>query len=63
MTIVLNPIATARWGQGVVTRLFISYRREDSAGYAGRVYDLLEREFGSDNLVIDVDAIPLAQGP
>jgi TIR domain len=40
-------------------RLFISYRREDSAGYAGRVYDRLEREFSRDCLVIDIDSIPL----
>jgi hypothetical protein len=43
----------------VVSRLFISYRRDDSAGYAGRLYDRLEREFGRDHLVMDVDAIPL----
>ena len=44
----------------MVSRLFISYRRDDSAGYAGRLYDRLEREFGRDHLVImDVDAIPL----
>ena len=55
----LNPIATARRGQAVVSRLFISYRRDDSAGYAGRLYDRLEREFGRDHLVMDVDAIPL----
>ena len=43
----------------MVSRLFISYRRDDSAGYAGRLYDRLEREFGRDHLVMDVDAIPL----
>ena len=36
-----------------------SYRRDDSAGHAGRVYDRLEREFGRDLLVMDVDSIPL----
>jgi hypothetical protein len=41
-------------GQG-----FISYRRDDSAGHAGRVHDRLEREFGRDLLFMDVDAIPL----
>jgi hypothetical protein len=39
--------------------VFISYRREDSAGHAGRVHDRLERDFGSDLLFMDVDAIPL----
>jgi hypothetical protein len=40
--------------------IFISYRREDSAGHAGRIKDRLEREFGdSCRLFMDVDAIPL----
>lgn len=41
------------------TKIFISYRRDDSAGTAGRVHDRLEREFGPDLLFMDVDAIPL----
>jgi hypothetical protein len=40
-------------------KIFISYRRDDSAGHAGRVHDRLEREFGADLLFMDVDAIPL----
>jgi len=40
-------------------KVFISYRRDDSAGHAGRVHDRLEREFGRDLLFMDVDAIPL----
>jgi formylglycine-generating enzyme required for sulfatase activity len=40
-------------------KMFISYRRDDSAGHAGRVHDHLEREFGRDLLFMDVDAIPL----
>jgi hypothetical protein len=43
----------------VAQKLFICYRRDDSAGYAGRLYDRLESEFGSDHLVMDVDSIPL----
>src|SRR5262245_46730469 len=43
----------------MAVNLFISYRRDDSAGHAGRVYDRLEREFGRDRLVMDVDSIPL----
>jgi hypothetical protein len=43
----------------VSSKVFISYRRDDSAGHAGRVYDRLEREFGRDLLFMDVDAIPL----
>jgi TPR repeat protein len=41
------------------SQIFISYRRDDSAGYAGRVHDRLEREFGADLLFMDVDSIPL----
>jgi formylglycine-generating enzyme required for sulfatase activity len=41
------------------SKVFISYRRDDSAGHAGRVHDRLEREFGADLLFMDVDAIPL----
>jgi len=39
--------------------VFISYRRDDSAGHAGRVHDRLEREFGRDLLFMDVDSVPL----
>jgi formylglycine-generating enzyme required for sulfatase activity len=41
------------------SKVFISYRRDDSAGHAGRVHDRLEREFGAGLLFMDVDAIPL----
>lgn len=40
------------------TRIFISYRREDSAGYAGRIYDRLVTEFGLDQVFFDIDTIP-----
>jgi hypothetical protein len=39
--------------------VFISYRRQDTASFAGRLYDRLEREFGRDPLFMDVDTIPL----
>jgi hypothetical protein len=38
--------------------IFISYRREDSAPYAGRLYDLLSARFGADKVFMDVDDIP-----
>jgi TPR repeat protein len=38
-------------------RVFISYRREDVPGHAGRLYDRLQREFGADNVFIDVDTL------
>ena len=40
-------------------KFFISYRRDDSAGYSGRVHDRLQREFGNNLLFMDVDSIPL----
>jgi hypothetical protein len=40
-------------------KVFISYRRADSAGYSGRVMDRLDRELGRDLVFMDVDAIPL----
>src|SRR5262245_47821980 len=43
----------------MATTIFISYRRDDSAGHAGRVMDRLEQEFGRDYLFMDVDSIPL----
>ncbi len=41
------------------TKVFISYRRDDSTGHAGRVNDRLEKELGRESLFMDVDAIPL----
>jgi len=38
-------------------RLFISYRREDSIAYAGRLYDRLIAHFGKTNVFMDVDTI------
>jgi len=38
--------------------IFISYRREDSAPYAGRLYDRLCERFGADRVFMDVDDIP-----
>jgi hypothetical protein len=40
-----------------VTQIFISYRREDAAGYAGRIYDQLQEDFGDAQVFMDVDAI------
>jgi formylglycine-generating enzyme required for sulfatase activity len=40
-------------------RIFISYRRDDSAGMAGRIFDRLEARFGRDNIYMDIDTIPL----
>ena len=40
-----------------MTRIFISYRRDDSAGHAGRIYDHLMTHFGQGQVFMDVDAI------
>ena len=37
--------------------IFISYRREDSSAYAGRLYDHLVSRFGNDRVFMDVDCI------
>jgi TIR domain len=37
--------------------VFISYRREDSRGVAGRIYDRLSDRLGSENVFFDVDNI------
>jgi hypothetical protein len=42
-----------------MSRIFISYRREDSEHIAGRVYDHLEHHFGRDSVFIDVDTVPV----
>lgn len=38
-------------------KIFISYRREDSRGAAGRIYDRLAQNFGHRKIFMDVDAI------
>ena len=40
-------------------RIMVSYRRADSAGIAGRIFDRLGAHFGPDSVFMDVDAIPL----
>ena len=37
--------------------IFISYRREDSGPYAGRLYDALVSHFGQEGVFFDIDAI------
>ena len=41
----------------LVMRIFICYRREDSSGHAGRLYDRLEAHFGDDDVFMDIAAI------
>jgi Ca-activated chloride channel homolog len=41
--------------------IFISYRREDSAAWAGRVWEHLKEAFGSERVFIDVDSLNLGE--
>ena len=38
-------------------RIFVSYRRDDAAGFAGRLYDRLAASFGEERMFMDIDAI------
>jgi hypothetical protein len=42
--------------QGQTSNIFINYRRDDTAGYAGRLFDRLSERFG-DRVFMDVDYI------
>lgn len=37
--------------------IFISYRREDSAGWTGRIAERLRKKFGSESIFMDIDTI------
>ena len=39
-------------------KVFICYRREETAPYAGRLYDAMVSRFGEDNVFMDVDMAP-----
>jgi formylglycine-generating enzyme required for sulfatase activity len=38
-------------------KIFISYRRADSSGYAGRLFDHLSMRFGNENVFMDVEQL------
>jgi len=38
--------------------VFLSYRRADTGRIAGRIHDVLERQFGRDSIFMDVEEIP-----
>jgi hypothetical protein len=42
-------------------KILVSYRREDSAAYAGRLADRLRGHFGADNVFVDIDTIQPGQ--
>ena len=39
---------------GFTPGIFISYRREDAPGHAGRLYDVLSRRFGEEQVFMDL---------
>lgn len=41
-----------------MSKILISYRREDSADVTGRIYDRMVQEFGQDIVFKDIDSIP-----
>lgn len=41
-----------------MSRIFINYRRQDSEGYVGRLYDRLVQHFEASDVFMDVDNIP-----
>ena len=43
---------------GTRQRIFISYRREEASGHAGRMYDAMVARFGAANVFMDVDIAP-----
>jgi len=54
-----NPVTTKQVKIKEASKIFISYRRNDSIDITGRIYDYLVQEFGVDNVFKDVDSIPL----
>jgi hypothetical protein len=38
-------------------RIFLNYRREDTAGHAGRLYEALAEQFGPGSVFMDIDTI------
>jgi hypothetical protein len=48
------PLGIAKYNP----KIFVSYRRDDAGGYAGRLYDHLVTRFPKNRVFMDVDAIP-----
>lgn len=43
---------------GTRQRIFVSYRRGETSGHAGRIYDAMVGRFGEDNVFMDVELAP-----
>ncbi len=44
-----------------MSKLFISYRRDDTQDITARIHERLAARFGADSIFIDIDSIPLGQ--
>ena len=53
----LAPAEIVKAGHQSAPKLFLSYRREDSAGDARGIYGALAQHFGADNVFFDVNSI------
>ena len=57
-TVPAHTTNEGRWPSAVhVSTIFISYRRDDTAPYAGRLYDRLTAHFGAGQVFMDIDQI------
>jgi hypothetical protein len=56
---VIDPAYDVKQSGRPTGKVFISYRRQDSPGYAGRIHDRLRRDLGQGMLFVEVDEIPL----
>ena len=46
----------------MVGQIFINYRRDDSSGAAGRLFDILSSRFASNQIFMDVDNLDAGIG-
>jgi len=53
--------ASSRSERAVGVQVYLSYRRNDVGGYAGRLADALRQRLGAKSIFQDVTAIPLGQ--
>ena len=49
----------SRTSSAPVPKVFLSYRRDDSVGHAGRIHGELQRRLGPNRVFRDIEAIPL----
>jgi formylglycine-generating enzyme required for sulfatase activity len=55
------PIMPNQTGSKNAFKIFVSYRRDDSAGHTGRIYDRLAATFGDAQIFMDIDHIEPGQ--